>query len=97
VSSEALEQQKDRPDALPLPRVDLLKANHYMFRSMQISRGARSPARVLRHHRHLRPKARLKTSQQVWPSRSFRRAGLNIIFVVDDNLIGNKKAIANPA
>jgi radical SAM superfamily enzyme YgiQ (UPF0313 family) len=37
---------------------------------------------------------RLKTSEQVLAElESFRRAGLNIIFVVDDNLIGNKKAI----
>jgi radical SAM superfamily enzyme YgiQ (UPF0313 family) len=37
---------------------------------------------------------RLKTSEQVLAElESFRRAGLGIIFVVDDNLIGNKKAI----
>ena len=37
---------------------------------------------------------RLKTSQQVLAElEAFRRTGLNIIFVVDDNLIGNKRAI----
>src|SRR3989304_2724872 len=37
---------------------------------------------------------RLKASEQVLAElESFRRAGLGIIFVVDDNLIGNKKAI----
>jgi radical SAM superfamily enzyme YgiQ (UPF0313 family) len=69
---------------LPLPRVDLLKSDRYMFGSLQISRGCPFTCR--------RP--RLKTSNQVLAElESFRRAGLGIIFVVDDNLIGNKKAI----
>ena len=50
--------------------------------------------RVLRHHCHVRKASRLKTSEQVLAElEAFRRAGLGIIFVVDDNLIGNKKAI----
>jgi radical SAM superfamily enzyme YgiQ (UPF0313 family) len=37
---------------------------------------------------------RLKTSEQVLAElEAFRKAGLGIVFVVDDNLIGNKKAI----
>ena len=37
---------------------------------------------------------RLKTSEQVLAElESFQRAGMRIVFVVDDNLIGNKKAI----
>jgi radical SAM superfamily enzyme YgiQ (UPF0313 family) len=79
---------------LPLPRVDLLKANHYMFGSVQISRGCPFTCEfcdiIVTFGRRPRP----KTSEQVLAElESFCRAGLKIVFVVDDNLIGNKKAI----
>jgi radical SAM superfamily enzyme YgiQ (UPF0313 family) len=79
---------------LPQPRIDLLKTDRYMFGSMQISRGCPFTCEFCDIIVTFGRRPRLKTSQQVLAElESFRRAGLNIIFVVDDNLIGNKKAI----
>ena len=78
---------------VPTPRFDLLKMKHYVFGSLQFSRVPVS-VRVLRHHRHLRP----PPADQDRPP-DHRRArrdppdGQPIVFIVDDNLIGNKKAI----
>lgn len=79
---------------LPLPRIELLKAKHYMFGSMQISRGCPFTCEFCDIIVTFGRKPRLKTSEQVLAELdSCRRAGLDIVFVVDDNLIGNKKAI----
>ena len=88
------QQAKTDVTRLPLPRVELLKANRYMFGSMQISRGCPFTCEFCDIIVTFGRRPRLKTSEQVLAElESFRRAGLNIIFVVDDNLIGNKKAI----
>jgi len=88
------QQEKTDLTRLPLPRVDLLKANHYMFGSMQISRGCPFTCEFCDIIVTFGRRPRLKTSEQVLAElESFRRIGLKIIFVVDDNLIGNKKAI----
>ena len=87
--------QADKTDmtTLPQPRLDLLKSQHYMFGSMQISR-LPLHLRVLRYHRHLRSQTRLKSSRQILAELdAYYRTGIRIVFVVDDNLIGNKKAI----
>jgi len=89
-------EQADKTDlaTLPLPRVDLLKAQHYMFGSMQISRGCPFTCEFCDIIVTFGRRPRLKTSEQVLAELdSFRRIGLQVIFVVDDNLIGNKKAI----
>jgi radical SAM superfamily enzyme YgiQ (UPF0313 family) len=89
-------EQPEKTDLarLPLPRIDLLKTDRYMFGSMQISRGCPFTCEFCDIIVTFGRRPRLKTSQQVLAElESFRRAGLNIIFVVDDNLIGNKKAI----
>src|SRR5680860_247596 len=89
-------QQDDKTDVtlLPLPRVDLLKADRYMFGSMQISRGCPFTCEFCDIIVTFGRRPRLKTSEQVLAElEAFQHAGLNIIFVVDDNLIGNKKAI----
>ncbi len=89
-------QQQEKTDVtrLPLPRVELLKANRYMFGSMQISRGCPFTCEFCDIIVTFGRRPRLKTSEQVLAELdSFRRAGLGIVFVVDDNLIGNKKAI----
>ncbi len=79
---------------LPLPRVDLLKADRYMFGSLQISRGCPFTCEFCDIIVTFGRKPRLKASEQVLAElEAFERAGLKIIFVVDDNLIGNKKAI----
>ncbi|HZJ11594.1 MAG TPA: radical SAM protein [Methyloceanibacter sp.] len=88
--------QKDKSDmaSLPLPRVDLLKAERYMFGSLQISRGCPFTCEFCDIIVTFGRRPRLKTSAQVIAElESFERAGLKIVFVVDDNLIGNKKAI----
>jgi len=89
-------QQDDKTDVtlLPLPRVDLLKADRYMFGSMQISRGCPFTCEFCDIIVTFGRRPRLKTSEQVLAElESFLNAGLKIVFVVDDNLIGNKKAI----
>jgi radical SAM superfamily enzyme YgiQ (UPF0313 family) len=89
-------EQPEKTDLarLPLPRIDLLKTDRYMFGSMQISRGCPFTCEFCDIIVTFGRRPRLKSSQQVLAElESFRRAGLNIIFVVDDNLIGNKKAI----
>ena len=79
---------------LPSPRVDLLKADRYMFGSLQISRGCPFTCEFCDIIVTFGRRPRLKTSEQVLVElEAFRRVGLKIIFVVDDNLIGNKKAI----
>ncbi len=88
--------QKDKSDmaTLPLPRVDLLKAERYMFGSLQISRGCPFTCEFCDIIVTFGRRPRLKTSEMVIAElEAFERAGLKIIFVVDDNLIGNKKAI----
>lgn len=89
-------EQPEKTDVatLPLPRVDLLKADRYMFGSMQISRGCPFTCEFCDIIVTFGRKPRLKTSEQVIAElESFEKAGLKIVFVVDDNLIGNKKAI----
>lgn len=89
-------EQAEKTDMtrLPLPRVDLLKADRYMFGSLQISRGCPFTCEFCDIIVTFGRRPRLKTSEQVLAElEAFQRAGLGIIFVVDDNLIGNKKAI----
>ena len=65
-----------------------------MFGSLQISRGCPFTCEFCDIIVTFGRKPRLKTSKQVLGElESFREAGLKIVFVVDDNLIGNKKAI----
>ncbi len=79
---------------LPLPRTELLKTERYMFGSMQISRGCPFTCEFCDIIVTFGRRPRLKTSEQVIAElESFRDAGFKIVFVVDDNLIGNKKAI----
>jgi radical SAM superfamily enzyme YgiQ (UPF0313 family) len=88
--------QADKTDmtTLPAPRLDLLKSQHYMFGSMQISRGCPFTCEFCDIIVTFGRKPRLKSSDQVMAEfDTYYRAGIKIVFVVDDNLIGNKKAI----
>jgi len=88
------QQEKTDVTKLPLPRIDLLKTNRYMFGSLQISRGCPFTCEFCDIIVTFGRRPRLKASEQVLAElEAFQRAGLKIIFVVDDNLIGNKKAI----
>jgi radical SAM superfamily enzyme YgiQ (UPF0313 family) len=65
-----------------------------MFGSMQISRGCPFTCEFCDIIVTFGRRPRLKTSAQVLAElEAFARAGLSVVFVVDDNLIGNKKAI----
>ncbi|WP_409562170.1 B12-binding domain-containing radical SAM protein [Hyphomicrobium sp. MC8b] len=89
-------EQAEKTDmtTLPLPRLDLLKSQHYMFGSMQISRGCPFTCEFCDIIVTFGRKPRLKSADQVIDELdAYYRAGVRIIFVVDDNLIGNKKAI----
>ena len=90
-------EQAEKSDMtkVPTPRFDLLKMNTVRLRQPPVLARLPVPVRVLRYHRHLRPPApdrRLGSRS----SRSWMRSAedrLRIVFIVDDNLIGNKKAI----
>lgn len=89
-------EQHEKTDVtrLPLPRIDLLKVDRYMFGSLQISRGCPFTCEFCDIIVTFGRRPRLKTSEQVLAElEAFRRAGFRIVFVVDDNLIGNKKGI----
>ena len=88
------QQEKTDVTRLPLPRIDLLKVDRYMFGSLQISRGCPFTCEFCDIIVTFGRRPRLKTSEQVLAElEAFQRAGFRIVFVVDDNLIGNKKAI----
>ena len=88
------QQEKTDLTRLPLPRIDLLKVDRYMFGSLQISRGCPFTCEFCDIIVTFGRRPRLKTSEQVLSELEiFQRAGFRIVFVVDDNLIGNKKAI----
>ena len=89
-------EQLEKTDVtkLPLPRIDLLKIDRYMFGSLQISRGCPFTCEFCDIIVTFGRRPRLKSSEQVLAElEAFLNAGLRIVFVVDDNLIGNKKAI----
>ena len=79
---------------VPVPRFDLLKMGRYAFGSLQFSRGC--PFRcefcdiIVIYGR--RP--RIKTTAQIIAElEALLREGVRVAFIVDDNLVGNKKAI----
>ena len=74
--------------------MELLKTQHYLFGSLQISRGCPFTCEFCDIIVTFGRKPRHKTSQQVLAELDSQlRAGLKVVLVVDDNLIGNKKAI----
>ena len=79
---------------VPTPRFDLLKSRHYAFGSVQFSRGCPFQCEFCDIIVTFGRKPRIKTSAQVIAELEAMRAqGMRIVFIVDDNLIGNKKAI----
>jgi radical SAM superfamily enzyme YgiQ (UPF0313 family) len=79
---------------LPLPRLELLKPQHYLFGSLQISRGCPFTCEFCDIIVTFGRKPRHKSSEQVLAELDSQlRAGLKVVLVVDDNLIGSKKAI----
>ena len=79
---------------VPVPRLDLLKSDRYAFGSVQFSRGCPFQCEFCDIIVVFGRRPRLKTSGQVIAElEALRARGLSMVFIVDDNLIGNKKAM----
>jgi len=93
---ESQYEQAERTDMsrVPCPRYDLLDVGQYMFSSLQISRGCPFQCEFCDIIVTFGRRPRLKTSPQVIAELEAMQAqGMNLAFIVDDNLIGNKRAI----
>ncbi len=78
----------------PTPRFDLLKMQHYLFGSVQFSRGCPFQCEFCDIIVTFGRRPRLKSSAQIIAElEALRAQKINVAFIVDDNLIGNKKAI----
>jgi radical SAM superfamily enzyme YgiQ (UPF0313 family) len=89
-------EQDEKTDMtrVPTPRFDLLKMNEYLFGSVQFSRGCPFQCEFCDIIVTFGRRPRLKTSTQVIAElEALRAQGCRIVFIVDDNLIGNKKAV----
>jgi radical SAM superfamily enzyme YgiQ (UPF0313 family) len=89
-------EQAEKSDMakVPTPRFDLLKMRHYLFGSLQFSRGCPFQCEFCDIIVTFGRRPRIKTSGQILAELDALRAeGVRVAFVVDDNLIGNKKAI----
>ena len=79
---------------VPTPRFDLLKMKQYAFGSLQFSRGCPFQCEFCDIIVTFGRRPRIKTGAQVIAElEAICAAGMDIVFIVDDNLIGNKKAI----
>jgi radical SAM superfamily enzyme YgiQ (UPF0313 family) len=89
-------EQPEKSDVtrIPIPRWDLLPMRRYMFGSTQFSRGCPFQCEFCDIIVTFGRRPRLKTSAQVIAElEALRAQKMEIVFVVDDNLIGNKAAI----
>jgi radical SAM superfamily enzyme YgiQ (UPF0313 family) len=88
------QEQKSDMSGVPTPRFDLLKMNRYLFGSVQFSRGCPFQCEFCDIIVTFGRRPRIKTALQVIAEiEAMRRQGVQIAFIVDDNLIGNKRAI----
>ena len=89
-------EQVEKTDmaTVPTPRFDMLKTRHYAFGSLQFSRGCPFECDFCDIIVTFGRKPRIKTVPQIIAElEALRATGLKIAFIVDDNLIGNKKAM----
>jgi radical SAM superfamily enzyme YgiQ (UPF0313 family) len=89
-------EQADKTDmaTVPSPRFDLLKMNRYLYGSLQVSRGCPFTCEFCDIIVVFGRRPRIKTVAQVIAEmEGLVAAGMHDAFIVDDNLIGNKKAI----
>jgi radical SAM superfamily enzyme YgiQ (UPF0313 family) len=89
-------EQSDKTDLslVPVPRYDLLKMRRYAFGTVQFSRGCPFTCEFCDIIVHFGRRPRFKTRPQVIAELDALRAhGVQNAVMVDDNLIGNKKAI----
>jgi radical SAM superfamily enzyme YgiQ (UPF0313 family) len=93
---QARYEQAEKSDMtqLPTPRFDLMPMKHYLFGGVQISRGCPFQCEFCDIIVTFGRRPRLKTSAQIIAElEALRAQNMRIIFIVDDNLIGNKKAV----
>jgi radical SAM superfamily enzyme YgiQ (UPF0313 family) len=89
-------EQAEKTDMtrVPTPRFDMLKMSAYLFGSLQFSRGCPFQCEFCDIIVTFGRRPRLKTSAQVIAElEALLAQDVYFTFVVDDNLIGNKKAI----
>ena len=89
-------EQADKTDMtrVPVPRFDLLDMKQYAFGSLQFSRGCPFQCEFCDIIVTFGRRPRLKTADQVIAELdAIRATGMRLVFIGDDNLIGNKKAI----
>jgi radical SAM superfamily enzyme YgiQ (UPF0313 family) len=89
-------EQAERTDMtrVPVPRYDLLKMRHYLFGSLQFSRGCPFQCEFCDIIVTFGRRPRLKTTVQIIAElEALQAQRMKIAFIVDDNLIGNKHAI----
>ena len=86
--------EKSDMSKVPTPRFDLLKMRHYLFGSVQFSRGCPFQCEFCDIIITFGRRPRLKTSPQIIAElEALHAQGMRIAFIVDDNLIGNKREI----
>jgi len=93
---QRLYEQAERTDmaTVPAPRLDLLPMKKYALGSVQFSRGCPFACEFCDIIVTFGRRPRIKTSAQVIAElEGLRAAGKLTAFIVDDNLIGNKKAV----
>ena len=89
-------EQPEKTDmaSVPPPRLDLIKTDHYAFGSVQFSRGCPFTCEFCDIIVIFGRRPRLKTGQQIIAElEALRAKNISQVFIVDDNLVGNKKAI----
>ncbi len=89
-------EQAEKTDmtTVPTPRFDLLRMRQYAFGSLQFSRGCPFQCEFCDIIVTFGRKPRIKAAAQVVAElEALRAQGVRMAFIVDDNLIGNKRAI----
>lgn len=86
--------EKTDMQTVPPPRYDLIKTDKYLFGSIQFSRGCPFQCEFCDIIVTFGRRPRIKTSAQIITElEGMLEQGMNIAFIVDDNLIGNKVQI----
>ena len=89
-------EQAEKTDmaTVPAPRLDLLPMHKYVYGSVQLSRGCPFTCEFCDIIVVFGRRPRMKTTAQVIAElEACLDAGKDTLFIVDDNLIGNKKAV----
>jgi radical SAM superfamily enzyme YgiQ (UPF0313 family) len=94
VSARYEQSEKTDMSRVPAPRLDLLKIQHYAFASLQFTRGCPFQCEFCDIIVVFGRRPRLKTPKQILAELDdLLKYKIPLAFIVDDNLIGNKKAM----